>query len=89
MMKRILLAAAMFAATTIQGFSQESQPAPAAKITLEFDAQQIQWLSAAINELPKKIADPFLADLQRQMTDKQKAAEAAKPKVPETPAAKK
>ena len=25
--------------------------------------------SAAINELPKKIADPFLADLQRQMAD--------------------
>ena len=89
MLKKTMLATAIFAAATMTVFAQEAPPAPNAKITLEFDQQQIQWLSAAINELPKKIADPFLADLQRQFSEKQKAAEAAKPKAPETPAAKK
>ena len=49
-------------------------PAPAPKVTLEFDPQQLQLLGEAISNLPKKLADPFLIDLQRQVDEQKKAA---------------
>ena len=79
---RLITAAAMFAALTVSAVAQT--PAPAQKTTLEFDPQQLQWLAQAINELPKKIADPFLAELNKQIAEREKAkaeaAEKAKPK---------
>ena len=73
----------MIAAMTVPALAQPD------KTTLEFDAQQLQWLGQAINELPKKIADPFLAELQRQMAVKQKAADEAKAKADAAAKAKK
>jgi len=82
-MKKLLLAA-IFAASASYAAAQT----PPAKTVLEFDAQQLQWLSMAIQELPKKIADPFLADLQKQVTDKQKAAAPIAPVTQPTPPTK-
>lgn len=73
------LIASMVALMSVAAFAQT----PPQKTTLEFDQQQLQWLAAAINELPKKIADPFLAELNRQVAEqkgKVDAAEKAKPK---------
>jgi len=78
-MLKTVTVAAIIAVLCVAAFAQT----PAQKTTLEFDQQQLQWLGAAINELPKKIADPFLADLNRQVAEqkaKAEAAEKAKPK---------
>lgn len=83
-MLKLLTGAAIVATFCVAAFAQS----PAPKTLLEFDPQQMQWLSQAINELPKKIADPFLADLNKQISDREKAkAEAAKNGPPESPAA--
>lgn len=82
-MKKMILAALIATTMTVPALAQEppvSVPIQQ-KTTLEFDAQQLQWLGMAINEMPKKIADPFLADLQRQVAERQKAiVDAAKAK---------
>ena len=70
-MKRIVLFVAMSIAMMATATAQQSAPP---KTTLEFDAQQLQWLGQAIQELPKKIADPFLADLNGQIAAHQKVA---------------
>ena len=73
-MKKIAFIIAMTLATSAMAQEQ--------KTTLEFTAQQLQLLGSAIQELPKKIADPFLEDLQRQIAAAQqkKANEIAKAK---------
>lgn len=75
-MKKLMIAVAvmLLAATA---FAQDAAAPPPAKVTLEFDAQQLQWLGQAINELPKRIADPLLVDVQRQLGERQKAITAA------------
>lgn len=75
-----ILATTMFIAVAMMTTAGAQNGTPQAKTTLEFDQQQMQWLGSAINELPKKIADPFLADLSRQMQDQQKKAAEAKAK---------
>ena len=82
-MRKITIAVLLIAAMTVPALAQSVTPP--AKITLEFDAQQINLLGEALQSLPKRVADPFLADLQRQLNQKAEAekvaaAEAAKKK---------
>lgn len=54
-------------------------PAPRTEWMLKFTADELNNLYAAIMELPKKIADPFMARLNAQLTAQSHAdAEAAK-----------
>lgn len=69
-------------------------PASAQQIYhLEVDANDIAYVGAALNELPKKIADPLIAKLQGQINAQneaaKKAAETAKPKAEPKPEADK
>ena len=82
-MRKITIAVLLIAAMIAPALAQTATPP--AKITLEFDAQQINLLGEALQSLPKRVADPFLADLQRQLNQKAEAekvaaAEAAKKK---------
>lgn len=58
---------------------------------LDVDATDLNYVGAALNELPKKIADPIVAKLQAQVNAQneaaKKAADAAKakPEVDKTP----
>ena len=81
-MRKITIAVLLIAAMTVPALAQTG--APPAKITLEFDAQQINLLGEALQSLPKRVAYPFLADLQRQLNQKAEAE-----KVAATEAAKK
>lgn len=47
-------------------------------ITLRLNNQDLQHLGACVQELPKRVADPFLAKLQQQIAEQMKLAE--KPK---------
>ena len=82
-MRKITISVLLIAAMTVPALAQPVTPP--AKITLEFDAAQINLLGEALQSLPKRVADPFLADLQRQLNQKAEAekvaaAEAAKKK---------
>jgi hypothetical protein len=46
-------------------------------ISIEISAQQWQVVQAALQELPFKIAQPVLADLQRQVIEQSKVQEPA------------
>jgi hypothetical protein len=44
-----------------------ASPAPPQRFYLELDAADINLLAQAVNELPKRVADPFLLKLQGQL----------------------
>jgi len=73
-MKKIAFAFAMLALTITPSITlaQNTQVAP--KTTLEFTQEQLQMLGQALLNLPKKDADPFIADLNKQISDQQKVA---------------
>ncbi len=79
-MKRLLmifvLPASLLWFGSSQAFAEEASkpddpPAPVAAPTewyLRFDQPNLNVLSACIPELPKRVADPFLANIQAQIT---------------------
>src|SRR5262245_321720 len=76
--------AAIFASSLIgaAAIAQTPQPSPALPVstafpktfTLEVDAADLQLLGAAINELPKRVADPLAAKLNAQIQRQMDAA---------------
>lgn len=58
------------------------QPAPPSKFYLEVDQADLNLLAAAINELPKKLADPLLAKLNLQLAAQTKVKAASEAAVP-------
>ena len=57
-----------------------AQAQPERNYTLTVSPQELRHLDAAVNELPKKIADPLIVKLQAQIAAQDKAAaEAQKP----------
>lgn len=84
-MRRLLSAVAVLSLVSAAAIAQPAPPAPP-KTTFELDANQLNLIGEAILNLPKKLADPLLADLNRQLAEQRtaaaKAAEAAKPADP-------
>lgn len=58
----LLLAAAMAAALVAPAPAQEDK-----KFRLEVDANDLGLISQALNELPKRVADPLIARLNAQL----------------------
>jgi len=63
-MKNIVLIVALLTA---------SSPVWAKDYTLTVDDKELQYLGNALQELPKRIADPLIAKLQKQVMDQDKA----------------
>jgi hypothetical protein len=61
-MKNLVLAVALLALLTHQA---------SADVILHLTDQQMVWLGQALQELPKRLADPFIADLNKQLADQQ------------------
>lgn len=53
------------------------QPAPPAKVYLELDQNDLVAVSQAINELPKRVADPLIVKLNAQLQNQSAVVSAA------------
>ena len=60
------------------GIPTSTPPAPAAKFYLELDPTDLQSLSQAINELPKRVADPLILKINTQLQNQALIAAPAK-----------
>lgn len=64
---------AIATATLIWGavyFATKAKSAEAPKYTIELDAADLQSLGLALNELPKRVADPLIAKINAQLQPK-------------------
>lgn len=82
-MKTLAAFAAAMMITTAAATAQTATPPTTWK--LEVDQADLNAIATAINELPKKIADPLLTKLQGQIQAQmpKKAADQESPAVPE------
>lgn len=53
------------------------QPAPPAKFYLELDQNDLVAVSQALNELPKRVADPLIVKLNAQLQDQSRVVNTA------------
>ena len=76
-MKRLLLAAAVVLVVS-PAIAEDAPKAPPQKIYLEFDQQDLNILSAAINNgLVKAVADPFLVKINTMIGQQPQIVERA------------
>lgn len=77
-----ILALTMIATPARAEDKPAAPPVPPSVYFLALDQQDLSLLSAAINELPKRAADPFLAKLQGQIAKQAEIIERAKSAAP-------
>ncbi len=77
-MRMIALIALASLYSASAALAQATPPAPLTEYTLHVNSADITAIGMAINELPKRVADPLIAKLQSQI-DAQNARAAAPP----------
>lgn len=79
-LRYVMLGAAVFSIVWSSGALSQSAP-PLDPVPLKLSRQHLQIIGNGLQELPAKLANPVLNDLQQQLNDAEKAhqsAEAAK-----------